>query len=604
MPEGFDPNSAALVGAASGSDPNAIFEAQRQLALAQALQGQAFASPQPQNYGPIRSRVSPLAIPLKMVEALMAKRAYGNYATGMGEYYKNLSGALGGSGAAPQGGGGTNPPPGETMPPQGETIPPQGGTPGPSTETGGGPMPGPQPGAAPQSAAAPPPSVSTGGHPTALNPLGLNPALASMILVRDPAKYAELQMGTPEYRNALAAAGGNSDVARHLMLQKAIKDGTIELRPGGEAYMPNPQGGPPISIKNPNLPSGMSFIRDAQGNPQPYTLPGVLDYEQRLQTATTLGKEQGEIHEVERGGRTVPQVGLAGIAGAPGEGAPPGGGGPGPGAGGPSYFPQQAPGGAPGGAGYAGPADRSWWPDMPQSKAAVMPAYGGLSAKQEIDLKLQREAAAKMSGQFGLEADTASQKLEYSAELLRNLPQSFTGPQAQGTATFWNTVAQVPWLKKFIPQGVQQDAAGTQIAVKNLVNQAIQGARAIYGPRMAQSEVMLQKNEASPSITMGIQAIYALQRQEDAKSAYFVQRANDFSRFDDANGDPLKFEGAYSRRFPLQTFAREYAERNAPLYQIPKETMTPESIKLLQAHPEMRQQAIDRFGYLPPDFRQ
>ena len=241
---------------------------------------------------------------------------------------------------------------------------------------------------------------------------------------------------------------------------------------------------------------------------------------------------------------------------------------------------------------------------MPLSRAAVMPSYGGLDPKQEMDLRLERQQAAKLSGQFGLESDTATQKLEYSAELLRNLPHSFAGPAAVSAAHFWNLVAQIPFVQKFIPKGTMQDAAGTNIAVKNLVNQAIQGARAIYGSRMANMEVQLQKNEASPSIEMGVQAILALQRQEDAKSAYFIQRANDFGRFDGANGNPLRFEAAYSRRFPLANFAHDYAERNAPVYQLPKEVMTPASIKLLQEHPEYRDAAIERFNYLPPDFRQ
>lgn len=266
------------------------------------------------------------------------------------------------------------------------------------------------------------------------------------------------------------------------------------------------------------------------------------------------------------------------------------------------------------GGGGVAHADRSWWPDMPISRAAQMPAYGGLDPKQDMDLKLEREHAAKLGTQYGLEADTANQKLEYSAELLRHLPQAFTGPQAQGTATFWNAVAQVPWVQKFIPKGITQDAAGTQIAVKNLVNQAIQGARALYGSKMAAVEVMLQKNEASPSITMGLQAIYALQRQEDAKSAYFIQRANDWGRFDSANGNPWRFEAAYARRFPLANFAQQYAERNAGVYQIPHpgRSARPEQVQDLLEAPDApdpktgrtrRQDFEAWFGNLPPELR-
>lgn len=638
------------------------YDAQWQLQKAQAGLQAAFTPPSVENYGPVASRISPAAIPLKMIEALLAKRAWQKYAAAQGPYYQHMLEALGGgapgaqpptmaAAGAPQGPAGPQPsplaasypapPPPQASPaaPGASMVPPAGPggmPPGmPGMPPGG---PGPMPGGA--QGMLPPSSNAVQEHaPTALNPLGLNPMLASMILIRDPMKYAELQMGTPEWRNALAATGGNIEAARTLLLQKAMKDGTIELRPGGEALVPELMGGVPTggttSYKNPNLPQGMSFIRGPHGEPIPYQLPGVLSFEQAQQYATRLGQEQAELHDVERGGRKITQFGLQGIPGAPAQptGLPPGSLGPGmPGATGPmpggamppspapaapggaaapqqTYFPAPPAGGIGGGAaalggGAAAHADRSWWPDMPLSKAAQMPAYGGLDPKQDMDLKLEREHAAKLGTQYGLEADTSNQKLEYSSELLRALPRAFTGPQAQGTAQFWNAVAQVPWVAKFLPKNLTQDAAGTQIAVKNLVNQAIQGARALYGSKMAAVEVMLQKNEASPSITQGIQAIYALQRQEDAKSAYFIQRANDWGKFDNANGNPWRFEAAYARRFPLANFAHDYAERNAGVYQLPRRVAPPAMVQDLMQDPEHRSSDfLAHYGYLPPEMR-
>jgi hypothetical protein len=451
-----------------------------------------------------------------------------------------------------------------------------------------------------------------------LNPMALPPAIAMRMFMQDPAKYGALVAGPEGWQTAVRATGGDVGAAQRLLTQKLVKEGVLEARPGGMLMGKNPDG-TTFTIRNPALPSGMEPTYDANGNViAAHMIPGVAQGEMTMAGATEYGKEAGGIHEIERGsGRTVPQVGVAGLpgAGSPGQ-LPPGlTGAPG-GYTAPQFFPPhtQGPPGAGGAAGAAGgaagPADgsgpagadaSSWWPGMP--KLPVDNSIGGPSNFQEAVNKGRAEQYLKQSQQMGLEADTADQKLEYSTELLRNLPQSFTGPNASGVAGFWNTLNQIPGLRALVPKDATQDAAGTQIAIKNLVNQAIQGARAIYGPRMAQSEVMLQKNEASPSITMGIQAIYALQRQEDAKSAYFIQRKNDYEKYISQGGDPNRFEGAYQRRFPLSTFASQYAQRNAAVYQPPKMVAPPAAIERLRQHPELQGDFVQQFGYLPPDFR-
>lgn len=439
--------------------------------------------------------------------------------------------------------------------------------------------------------------------------MGLPPALAMRMFMHDPAKYGELVAGPEGWRTAMMATGGDAGQAQRLIVGKLVKEGTLDARPGGMLMGKNPDG-TPFTIRNPSLPSGVEPNFDANGRVVSAGLiPGVAGAEAVMAGAGAYGKEQGELHEIPTAsGRTRPQIGVSGIpgAGAPGElppgltGAP---GGPGAGAAPPQYFP--AAGGGGGGRSGAGGAQNgadAWWPNMP--KIPEDNSIGEPSTFAHGVNELRAKQYGEHVKQMGLEADTADQKLEYSTELLRNLPASFTGPQAHGTAAFWNAVNQVPGIRALVPKGATEDAAGTNIVIKNLVNQAIQGARAIYGPRMAQSEVMLQKNEASPSITMGIQAIYALQRQEDAKSAYFIQRKNDFDRYSEQGGDPLRFEGAYQRKFPLAKFASAYAERNAALYNPPKEVAPPAMVQDVIAHPEHKADFIARYGYLPPEMRQ
>jgi hypothetical protein len=77
---------------------------------------------------------------------------------------------------------------------------------------------------------------------------------------------------------------------------------------------------------------------------------------------------------------------------------------------------------------------------------------------------------------------------------------------------------------------------------------------------MTANEVMLQKNEASPSVATSKDAIRSLISQDNARNAYFKQRAADYGKYIQNGGDPNRFESWYSTKFPLQAFAQNYAK--------------------------------------------
>jgi hypothetical protein len=195
-----------------------------------------------------------------------------------------------------------------------------------------------------------------------------------------------------------------------------------------------------------------------------------------------------------------------------------------------------------------------------------------------------KEFAGELSKQFGDEADIAGQKMNYNNEALKVLPAAETGPlsnfftENRAKLLEWGVPASaIPGAGKVTP---------TFILNKNLLNSALQGARQIYGARMTANEVMLQKNEASPSVATSQAAIRSLIQQDNAKNAYFQQRSQDFSRYMAQGGDPTQFKGWYSKAFPLQKFALRYSTPKPALAQ-------------LQAHPEQAPFFKQKFGWLP-----
>ena len=239
----------------------------------------------------VEARVSPLSGLAKLAEAVMGRNAAdGSNRMAAQNYAKGLQ-----SFGQPQ------PPPAPTASDTMPSSPAPAGA-GPSPTTG-----------APASAA----SATSN-----LNPMGLPPQLAMRMYMQKPEEYGKLLAGpdawqmalranggdtsramayvlqTPEYRTKLAEYGGDATALAQATQAAATKAGTITMRQGEDARIPDGRGGY-TDYRNPTLPTGVVLDRDAAGNPTAaHLLPGVPQAEARVKGAVTAAEAANTPHEV------------------------------------------------------------------------------------------------------------------------------------------------------------------------------------------------------------------------------------------------------------------------------------------------------------------
>jgi hypothetical protein len=550
-----------------GVDPGQWLKTQRQMQLAQALQGFSL-SPvqndiqQPGGGGKYyqAARVRPIAALSKLAEALMAKRNFDQAAPAMAQQYSQGMQAF-----APGG---------------------QPSSQGDPTSSQVVPVPSQQPPISSQNEPQPAgPQQASPANP--MNPVGLPPAVAMRMYMSDPAKYGELLAGTPEWRTALAAAAGDPNRAMAMLRAENAKKATTEARPGSWVQGPDgqwkqlPQGGP-----------GQHLSLDAQGNVSSSTIAGYNKQAADLAAAEAAAKNANtEGTFPTQGGGT--RVGWTGdvLGPPPGARQPDGSAPPG------KYFgappvPQMP--SAPSSANKTDP-----FPDAPRAPSAT--GLGGPS----IDDKVMQDARAKervdLYKKFNGESDLADATLMRISEAQNALEKSNAGPLS---SEMTHVQAVLHQLAPSIFDG--EAATNTQIANKNLVTIALNGAKGIYGPRMTSSEVMLQKNEASPSTEQTREAAQALLKQQAMVMAYQKQRAQDYQKYVDAGHDPLRFEGWYSgpgSPRSMQSFAMKHdTDRQSELAKDRGLSIPPAAFDKLTQHPELKPFFQQKYGYVPDGY--
>lgn len=189
------------------------------------------------------------------------------------------------------------------------------------------------------------------------------------------------------------------------------------------------------------------------------------------------------------------------------------------------------------------------WQTMPRLE---QPTGIGQSTYQHGRMQAAATHGAVLSDKLGQLADTANQRKSFNDQSLALLNTATTGPGAisiTGVQNFLNSRLGVP--EKVLQGARTGDPTATLELNKNLINAATQSAKANYGSRMTQSEVMMQIKQASPNVDMTTGAIRYLLNADNARAQYQIKQAADYGKFLQQGGDPFQFEGWYSKTFPM-----------------------------------------------------
>lgn len=187
-------------------------------------------------------------------------------------------------------------------------------------------------------------------------------------------------------------------------------------------------------------------------------------------------------------------------------------------------------------------SDKSYRVSAPPSTPGVSATPGQIEYSKEL---------GKQKGELYNDAqeatDTASQSLMYlkaAQEVLANpeTPTNISGPAA-------NLVSQV-MSAAHITSG--NWATQYQEIAKNLANAALQNARSLYGNRMTQMEVRMQKEELNPHQTMTKEALKNLIKEQTNNFQYIVTQAQRVGPYLKAGNNPMRFDVWYQKYWPRQ----------------------------------------------------
>lgn len=495
-----------------------------------------------------------------LANALMARKAMDSSQSAQSQYFKKM---YGGDQQQPTGPGAgiidPNAPPDQQAAAQGVTD-----------------MPPARPGLLPQSPQNPmlPAGASRGTAQAALGMMGPQEYAKGVMLPQ--------LMGSPEWQTALRANGGNAQAAMAQLRAEGVKKGTLELRSGGEARIPDQtQPGGYRTIRTPNLSPDMDYTRGPDGGiTEAHNIPGAVPALGAQKAEVTAAEEMNKPRMIPMGGGVerlgYPQDVGAGLPpalrGQPGQapGAPPQAQAP------RSYFPApQQP--APPQAAPQGPQlpqkdesgliHNNLWPSIPKMQIPQTPGQSSNAYQQEI----VKSAAAKhqeLVNEYGKQSAAGVQQLEYLTEAEKALPKAETGPMSE-----WLTHNRGILVQQFpsLAGALGGDKVTPTLELnKQLTNAALQGARSTFGTRMTQNEVKLQTEEMSPSTAMTHDALVSLIHQAKMKAAYAIQQDKDYGEYHAQNGDPNRFESQYNVRRPITRFAAQYDTQPAALDRLRK----------------------------------
>jgi hypothetical protein len=534
-----------------GVDPSSWLQTQRQLQLAQALQGMAFTPAQNDLQQPAgggkyyqAARVRPTLALSKLAEAMMARKGFDTALPQMAQQYQQGQQAF-----AP---GGQTVPTGQSV----ITIGPQGDA--------AGPVPAPRT----------PTYTQTPQNP--MNPQGLPPNVMMRLYQSDPAKYAAMIAG-PESVQLGKLAGIDPQTAANASF---TKQNSMDIRSGGMVRLPNGQ-----MIRAPNLPPGYEPEFDAQGNlTGTHPSPGLIAGETQREGAVTAAKEANTPRMIPQGGG-VESLGYPPTPPAlrqPPTNAPPPGGkyfGSGP----PTPPMPQAPPSARAPQPPAPGVQPGIWGSVPKLPIPNTPG----STTDTFHQKLLSDAAAKheeLVNKYGSEADLADARIAFNKEALGVLQGAETGPLSDELTKLRAKAQELGVPASWIPGS---DSVGdTQLLKKFALRNPLLNLKPTFGGRPAASEFNVLKEEASPSPTMLKPVFARLVQLDNQQAEYTKQRAQDYGTYIEKGGDPMRYESWYANKKPLASY---FAQKATP----------PAALDRLKQHPETLGDFKSAFGWDP-----
>ena len=201
------------------------------------------------------------------------------------------------------------------------------------------------------------------------------------------------------------------------------------------------------------------------------------------------------------------------------------------------------------------------WKTMPRLEE---PGGVGQSTYQRGRQQQAAEIGAKLAEEHMRLADTANVRKSFNDQSLALLNKATTGPGALGITELQNFLtSRVGIPESLLKAASNGDPTATIELNKNLLNAATQSAKASYGSRMTQSEVMLQIKQASPNVDMTKGAIQYLLKADNARADYQIRQANDLGKYLQQGGDPYRFGSWYGREFPMSN-ATVHSQAPAP----------------------------------------
>lgn len=329
-------------------------------------------------------------------------------------------------------------------------------------------------------------------------------------------------------------------------ITQLAKDNEPKVLREGDLVGRNPDGSYGSLYQQPKLPAGIMPQRNAQGQVSgAYTLPGFTAANAGIQGAETTAKKAAEapydIKMVTQADGSIVPMPVSRLMG--GQSGTP------------------APQAAASGVARLDVTQPSRQAQIPQPQAGTpaadpfadipkVPQHTGIGQSTysaNMD-KLRSDQGAKLFETYGNNADSAQQRMAVNQQALSLLDRADTGTGA----AMIGDVKKALVTRFGIPESdFSNDPTATSILQKDLLNAATARAKQQFGARMTQSEVMMMLSRGAPNVDMTKEAIRFLMSSDNIAAQYEVDRANHYGEYIARGGDPLRFQGYYSQKFPL-----------------------------------------------------